>query len=74
MRKFFSVILLCFLISAYGQVGLPIDTLQSNSTANDSLAIDSFISPAVLPPGQYIEYIESFYIATETLKKNHKLS
>lgn len=70
MKQFFSVILLLlFLSSAYGQVGSLIDTLQSNSTVNDSLAIDSIISPAVLPPGQYIEYIDSFYYATEALQK-----
>lgn len=69
MRQFLSVIILLFITSAYGQVELHIDSLQSNYTANDSMAIDSFITPAVLPPGQYLEYIDSFYYATEALQK-----
>lgn len=42
---------------------------EMNAVASDSLAIDSVKERKPLPPGSYVEYVDSFYYATEALQK-----
>jgi len=46
-----------------------IDTTAVDSTAADSIALDTTKVLPKLPAGQYVEYVDSFYYATEALQK-----
>jgi hypothetical protein len=62
-------VLIFSLNSLFSQLNIPFDSLSSSLPLNDSLK-----SSKPLPPGNFVEYIDSFYFATEALQKKINLS
>lgn len=74
MKLLFTIVLALSLSHVFGQIEVTKDTLQADSVLNDSLAFDTVKSLPILPPGQYVEYVDSFYYATEALQKKINLT
>lgn len=69
MKRLFTIALALSLSHLFGQIEVAKDTLQADSLINESLAFDTVKSLPTLTPGQYVEYVDSFYYATEALQK-----
>ena len=64
MKNLFLVGLIFSLNIVLAQKSVVIDSLQADTILNDTLSIEKNILP-----GEYIEYVDSFYYATEALQK-----
>tara|TARA_Y100000589_G_scaffold25588_1_gene21136 strand:- start:127 stop:669 length:543 start_codon:yes stop_codon:yes gene_type:complete len=64
MKKTFLVVLIFSFNSIFSQLNIKNDSLPFELLLSDSLAYDS-----VKHPGEFLEYIDSFYYATEALQK-----
>lgn len=63
MRKLLVVFFCFFTVNLFAQENV------SDSTHIDSLIKDTVVKRVPLSPGKYIEYVDSFYYATEALQR-----
>ncbi len=64
MKKSVLVVLVFSFNAIFSQLNILNDSLSS-----DALVTDSLKSNKILSPGRFVEYIDSFYFATEALQK-----
>ncbi len=64
MRTLFSIAFVISLNMLFGQNDMLFDSLKTDTIGTDTLSIE-----IDMKPGEYVEYVDSFYYATEALQK-----
>ncbi len=64
MKTLFSIGLVFSLNMLFGQDDMLVDSLKTDTLVSDTLSIEKD-----RVPGEYVEYVDSFYYATEALQK-----